>query len=401
MPPKRTSRSKAKEQTLSVIDQLIASQKQQSEPVVAQVTAPVVAQVTAPVVAQVTAPVVTQVTAPAAETLGTINEELTSKDSSNGKKFKVKVQGSKSTTSTTRSRAKKTVVPSEGVSSDETDQDSQLTKQSQHQSTLESFVKPVIVNLPIKDEDIDKITTGSNHYEDYYYEYNPTLNEPAAFNTSHNETFTSMPEEIPSLNGNNATEMNNSTNVNSNQLNSITSKSTNIMCQWCCHPFDNDPFGIPIKYQDKKFLTEGVFCSLECACAENFRNIESGNAVWERYNLINAFARHINYGVTISAAPPKTSLKAFGGSYSIEEYRKNVFHNRTLIQELPYPMITKKAQVAEIRNFYKETKSFIPIDIERVHKLEQKLKDSTREKDSKGIYEKMYMKLETVESKEG
>jgi hypothetical protein len=264
-------------------------------------------------------------------------------------------------------------------------------------NVLGNIKKPVIVNLPIREEDIDRITAGSHHYEDHYYEYDPTINEPAAFNSHQNTTFCSMPEEIQSTQQQ-ANEHDDTTcPVSVEPSTNANHRGAHLLCFWCCHHFENDPFGIPIKFQDGKFLTQGIFCSLECACSENFRSVENGNAMWERYNLINAMARHINYRVYVSAAPPKTSLKAFGGTMTIDEFRKNMMHNRTLIHELPYPMIAKKTQVAEIRNFYKETKTFIPIDIERVHKLEQKLKDSTREKDTKGIYEKMYMKKVDLE----
>ena len=60
-------------------------------------------------------------------------------------------------------------------------------------------------------------------------------------------------------------------------------KKTNIHCLWDSYPFDNSPFGIPIKKTNilKMF---GNFSSPECAAAYLF---SLNDNVWERYSLLN------------------------------------------------------------------------------------------------------------------
>ena len=95
--------------------------------------------------------------------------------------------------------------------------------------------------------------------------------------------------------------------------------STNIDCLWCCHEFDNFPFGIPIKKIDNYYHMFGNFCSAECATAYNFDNNSSYDS-YERYSLINLI---YSTNKEIKLAGPRICLKKFGGQLSINEFRKN------------------------------------------------------------------------------
>lgn len=97
--------------------------------------------------------------------------------------------------------------------------------------------------------------------------------------------------------------------------------SINIDCLWCCHSFDNFPFGIPIKKTDEKVYMFGNFCSPECAAAYNFESNFLTNDIWERYSLLNYLYKKNNKGIKL--APPKLLLKKFGGRMNIQEFRKN------------------------------------------------------------------------------
>ena len=112
--------------------------------------------------------------------------------------------------------------------------------------------------------------------------------------------------------------------------------STNIDCLWCCHSFDNFPFGIPIKKCEETYHMFGNFCSAECACAYNFDNTNSYEA-YERYSLINYLYSEKG---KIKSAGPRLSLKKFGGQLSILEFRKNnTIYNKNYKLLLP-PMIS-------------------------------------------------------------
>ena len=95
--------------------------------------------------------------------------------------------------------------------------------------------------------------------------------------------------------------------------------NTNIHCLWCCHEFNNFPFGIPIKKMDNTYHMFGNFCSGECAAAYNFDNTNTHEA-FERFSMLNYL---YSQDKKIKLAAPRIILKKFGGQLSIEEFRKN------------------------------------------------------------------------------
>jgi hypothetical protein len=149
--------------------------------------------------------------------------------------------------------------------------------------------------------------------------------------------------------------------------------STSIHCYWCCHKFDNPPFGIPIKYVEGRFHVFGCFCSLECAMAHNNSSNESMDEIWERRHLINMLSRKIGYVSNIKPAPSRLALKMFGGYMSIDEFRS--FCETTKVVNINFPpMMTMTQQVEEINeceifNDYR----YIPLDSERVNKYKEKM----------------------------
>ena len=128
------------------------------------------------------------------------------------------------------------------------------------------------------------------------------------------------------------------------------------------------------KIQNKKFYTYGCFCSLECAAAYNFSEEKNVQDIWECYNLINLFSQTINYKNIVKLAPIRICLKMFGGSMTIEEFR-NFTDSNKITNILEYLMIPISLQIEEINydNSYNKN-DYIPIDQDRVKKLEQKIK---------------------------
>jgi len=97
-----------------------------------------------------------------------------------------------------------------------------------------------------------------------------------------------------------------------------------ICCWWCCHRFENIPCTIPTKYDSlrKRFTFMGIFCSWNCAKAYNFNM--SDHLKMERSQLITFLVQQlygIEHAISIKAAPPRETLKMFGGYLDIQEYR--------------------------------------------------------------------------------
>ena len=154
-------------------------------------------------------------------------------------------------------------------------------------------------------------------------------------------------------------------------------ESTNIYCWWCCSPFTNVPCALPLRKKNEEYIVSGCFCSPECAAAWNFDNSDSEER-WERNSLLNVIYKKVfeNKNINIKPAPPRQSLKIFGGNLTIEEFRKNNCNYNKNYKIVMPPMISIIPQIEESINnsFYNHGNSFIPIDKERIEKANKDLK---------------------------
>jgi len=125
-------------------------------------------------------------------------------------------------------------------------------------------------------------------------------------------------------------------------------ETTNVYCWWCVHPFTNPPFGLPIKYENSTYYVQGCFCSLNCAKAYNLK--ENNYRTTEINSLIEDFRRElfgVNQTSPVSLAPPRQSLKIFGGYMTIDEFRKEFYIlNKNIIHLSP--------TVSPVRNIFEE-----------------------------------------------
>lgn len=155
--------------------------------------------------------------------------------------------------------------------------------------------------------------------------------------------------------------------------------STTTACHWCCHSFDDSPVGIPDRYMDGKFYVRGIYCSFNCAASAIFDK----NTIdqWERYSLLNLlYQKTIGSDklVKISLAPPKESLKLFGGPLTIDEYRECLLKNDRTFKVVQPPMISLVPKLEEnILDFEMSgEQNFVPLN----HQLIQQANKSIRAK---------------------
>tara|TARA_B100001094_G_scaffold57596_1_gene53109 strand:+ start:656 stop:1318 length:663 start_codon:yes stop_codon:yes gene_type:complete len=112
-------------------------------------------------------------------------------------------------------------------------------------------------------------------------------------------------------------------------------KQTGCLCWNCCHEFSDLITGIPLKYSNNIFYTYGDFCSLECCMRYSYEYFQRD--YWEILSIINLY----NYKLfgnfkPIEMAPSKLTLKNFGGTLEIDEYRtKKDVHEIQLHPILP------------------------------------------------------------------
>ncbi len=96
--------------------------------------------------------------------------------------------------------------------------------------------------------------------------------------------------------------------------------STTACCWHCCHTFDSQPVPLPLRYHDDVFTVQGCFCSFECCKAFSMStSTYDANAISTNLSLLHKLAtgtlRHIR------AAPPRWTLRMFGGELDIGEFR--------------------------------------------------------------------------------
>jgi hypothetical protein len=99
---------------------------------------------------------------------------------------------------------------------------------------------------------------------------------------------------------------------------------TDVYCWWCCHPFEGSPCTLPTKYDPlrKRFTFCGLFCSWNCVKSYNFDR--NDHKKYECSSLISLLIQQIHgikCALGIKPAPPRQTLKMFGGYLEIDEFR--------------------------------------------------------------------------------
>jgi len=128
-------------------------------------------------------------------------------------------------------------------------------------------------------------------------------------------------------------------------------ESSEVCCWWCCHRFTTNPCPLPIKYDPyrKRFTFIGIFCSWNCVKAYNFDKNDCKTS--ERSTLITLLVQQL-YGIVkaigIKTAPPRQTLKMFGGYKDIDEFRignDTCYHMNLINYNYIYPEITEVTNV--------------------------------------------------------
>jgi hypothetical protein len=161
---------------------------------------------------------------------------------------------------------------------------------------------------------------------------------------------------------------------------SIYPRKTMMSCWWDGHFFSGKPILIPKSAsRDGSYVVYGNFCSPECAKAylENEVGLDP-EIRWERCMLLHHMCHKIfsNTLERIKTALPRITLKEYGGTFTIDEYRQ--FNSMPSKQcEMVYPPITTEIPFLEVRTQEVPQipkKSFVSIQKERFEKAEENLR---------------------------
>jgi hypothetical protein len=115
--------------------------------------------------------------------------------------------------------------------------------------------------------------------------------------------------------------------------------NSNIVCWWCCHKVDGIPLGIPEIISKNIFYVYGYFCSFNCMMAYNIDI--NDYKIWNRQTNIYQMKNFIDVDnkFSIHCAPPRQLLDIFGGPYNILEFRKNFYLLNQEFRNILPPMI--------------------------------------------------------------
>lgn len=112
---------------------------------------------------------------------------------------------------------------------------------------------------------------------------------------------------------------------------------TEVQCFWCTHSFEGSPCFLPVKEESKVFHVYGNYCTPQCALAYLLYEHLDSHVRWERMSLLHRMYKSVG---RLYPAPPRESLKAYGGVYSIEEFRKIIGENRIRVDIQVPPMVS-------------------------------------------------------------
>ena len=125
-------------------------------------------------------------------------------------------------------------------------------------------------------------------------------------------------------------------------------------CCWnCCHKINDKVISQPIKYEQGVFTTLGYFCSHACIARYIIDSNDPSDVVFSRLSTLNLYVNQLNKtrGERITPAPPRLSLKMFGGDMDINEYRKNNIDYLTIMNIDP---VVSCADISVKRLAYKK-----------------------------------------------
>jgi hypothetical protein len=124
-------------------------------------------------------------------------------------------------------------------------------------------------------------------------------------------------------------------------------EKTEICCWWCCHQFDNVPLGIPEFINKDTYYLFGCFCSFNCMLAYN--SDINDYKIWDRQSNIYQMKNKIDIDnkIMIQNAPPRQTLKLFGGPLSIMDYRQNFFMVNKEFRHFFPPMVSIIGMIEE------------------------------------------------------
>jgi hypothetical protein len=150
----------------------------------------------------------------------------------------------------------------------------------------------------------------------------------------------------------------------------------NVACLWCCHPFPWKASMIPISYDayENMYTCEGNFCSPECAMASLYGDPSiSDTTRWSRHALLVDLYRSLYPTRELTQAPPRTTLRMFGGPLDIEQFRQYIASSEDMVA-VHLPPIRLHLPSMNVQGPVRDVKKFVALSQETVDKANKELR---------------------------
>jgi len=122
----------------------------------------------------------------------------------------------------------------------------------------------------------------------------------------------------------------------SNQTQTLP-QSTSAACFWCAGGFEGRPVVLPTQEEGGVYTVYGNFCTLSCSLSYLLNEHVDPQVRWERQALLHRMYSQIE---SIHPAPPRESLKFFGGVLSHQQYRDVIEKKKLRIDAHLPPVIS-------------------------------------------------------------
>jgi hypothetical protein len=157
---------------------------------------------------------------------------------------------------------------------------------------------------------------------------------------------------------------------------SLEKYSSQTACFWCCHTFGWTPAILPLSYDAYKnlFTCEGNFCSPECALAYNYADITTSDSLkWNRHALLGNIYSDLYSNRTISPAPPRTTLRIFGGPLDIDQYREYLSGDNDIVLS-QLPPVRLQFPTMNVQGPLRDIKKYVSLSTDVVEKATEQLR---------------------------
>ena len=152
--------------------------------------------------------------------------------------------------------------------------------------------------------------------------------------------------------------------------------SNNTACFWCCHAFGWKASVLPISYDayENMYACEGHFCSPECAMAYLYADSSLSDITrWTRHALLTDMYRKMYATRELTQAPPRTTLRMFGGPLDIEQFRQYTANSEDMVA-VQLPPLRLFIPTMNVQGPVRDVKKFVALSQETVDKASKELR---------------------------